>query len=1703
MFKKTMSWILVCALLLTLLPAAVLAVESGNTGTYYSYADIVKRTYDMSQLATVPKAGEGGKQVTSYDRSSVYNEETGLYENWDANADWSGYEGVNPDNGYRILANLEGPGYLTHIMTGQNWSGRLHIWIDGELVIDDSFVDVVWGEYFSEFDQLSFKANYVNMNGFEDGYQGMIDLAVPITYNESCVVEVDCDVRSGFYCTVGYYDLEEGASVEPFTWPMSDANRAALKEANDKLNDTSVPVGDSKYSSTVAPGETVTLYESSTVGAITGTSLEIDIPAEAFDDQTSLVEWQIAIYWDGSDTPAAWMSVADFYGTPHGLDAFDNAGYGVKEDGTMYTTWYMPYNTAEITLTNNSDTARQVDASFATEDLTDAEANELMRFHANWQRAYQRTDDRYPDAQWLYVEGEGRYVGVSHHVYQIVDGIWWGEGDEKFFVDGEKFPTWFGTGSEDYFWYAWCASTIWGKAYAGQPHNIGTPSHGNHQVQGHGDKVNYRVHVLDSVTFTQSFEANIEKYYPEDCVKYADTTYFYLTKETSSNHVPVEQTMEDRLFNNDMLTGATLFYPGAYLISRLIYSNTSVEPWVQGMAGVCEGEHEWFGDSHLFWQPTSTGKYMEFELEIPETDEYAINLSMTNAFDYGQYSFYLDGELIGSADFWGNPVDQTNITLTTKTVTKGEHILKIACTGANSASAGYYLGLNYLEFVSTAEEAPRDPVNLKYSGSSGLLGVLDNYTSSEAPHDQGLDAAISDDGSHLFWRSAIGDEMSFEISVPYSGNYDITVANTCYGDFGMYELYLDGVKIGGPYDTFDTVVTVKQNIAEDVAITAGDHLLTVKCTGKNDSAWGNVLGIDYIELNEDQSSDIEKEIVDVKYTGSAGILKAVDSYTSTEAPHDQGLDTAISDDGSHMFWRPAIGDELSLKINVPSNGEYDITFANTCYGDFGTYEVYLDGEKIGGPFDTFDTVVTVKQFVIEKVEMTGGDHLLTIKCVGKNDSAWGNVLGFDYISLHAEIEKESETVPTVDVKYSGSSGLLGVLDSYTSTEAPHDQGLDPAISDDGSHMFWRPAIGDEAHFNIEVPMTGNYDITVAYTCLGDFGQFELYMDGVRIGTTFDAFSTVLYVQTDVIKDVALTEGKHVLTIKCVGKNDSAWGNVLGIDYISMSAPMVSQGEDEIVDNSGLFETEKKAAKEELAAYAEAAYETADEYQEPKIRRALTAAKVEICQAATVEEINKLLADAKAQIDTILATVYEEELEVDYDPEASMEIYYRGSGDLLGIMDSYTSAETPHDQGLNLAVSDDGSHLFWRSAEGNEVNFKVSISSDGAYDLTVAYTCYNDFGKFELYLDGNKIGDTYDAYDTVITVKQALIEGLNLTAGEHTLTIKCVGKNEKSSGTVLGIDYVRFLGEGSVTELDAYKNAARTYLDSYKQSVDYSADQWNAVLSEIARQKDMIDACGSIDAVVEAWKNAKAALDAVPSGLIEYDTLDFSETLTPGDYGWETDGGNYTNWQVVQENEYFDHVFFVEYNGSNSKRIWKDIIEDPDNFTITFTVKVENWRAEIELMGVHIELNCEHGNGNQIFDRESWSWFDAKNQICEVTITRENGGDLVFTLLGQGNATPVIITKAVVDESNQNLYLGVIDATGSAFFHDIAPAEVDNGEDPGENPVDPENPENPENPEDPEDPENPDTGDTVQMLAALLLASAMSAVTLINKKSLLK
>ena len=81
--------------------------------------------------------------------------------------------------------------------------------------------------------------------------------------------------------------------------------------------------------------------------------------------------------------------------------------------------------------------------------LTDV-PNDAAYFHAQFRRSNPlpyKTDHVILDG----VKGWGQYVG-TYLAYGTHNTGWWGEGEVKFFIDGDsKFPTICGTGTEDYF----------------------------------------------------------------------------------------------------------------------------------------------------------------------------------------------------------------------------------------------------------------------------------------------------------------------------------------------------------------------------------------------------------------------------------------------------------------------------------------------------------------------------------------------------------------------------------------------------------------------------------------------------------------------------------------------------------------------------------------------------------------------------------------------------------------------------------------------------------------------------------------------------------------------------------------------------------------------------------------------------------------------------------------------------------------------------------------------------------------------------------------------------------------------------------------------------------------------------------------------------------------------------------------------------
>ena len=217
----------------------------------------------------------------------------------------------------------------------------------------------------------------------------------------------------------------------------------------------------------------------------------------------------LRFYWDGEETPSVEVPLADFFCCGHGRRALVNSiPIAVNSVGGFNSYWPMPFHhSARITF-ENQDT-EWVRTLFYQIDYTleDVPAN-AGAFHAQWRRSV--TSRECPEHVILDgIRGQGHYAGTYLAWSQLSNG-WWGEGEVKFFIDGDKeFPTICGTGTEDYFGGAWCF------AESGQPPQpYSTPYLGLPLVRQIPGEVPvygmYRWHIPDPIHFDQDLRVSVQ-----------------------------------------------------------------------------------------------------------------------------------------------------------------------------------------------------------------------------------------------------------------------------------------------------------------------------------------------------------------------------------------------------------------------------------------------------------------------------------------------------------------------------------------------------------------------------------------------------------------------------------------------------------------------------------------------------------------------------------------------------------------------------------------------------------------------------------------------------------------------------------------------------------------------------------------------------------------------------------------------------------------------------------------------------------------------------------------------------------------------------------------------------------------------------------------------------------------------------------------
>ena len=353
----------------------------------------------------------------------------------------------------------------------------------------------------------------------------------------------------------------------------------------------------------------------------------------------------------------------------------------------FYSYWYMPFEkSAKITINNDSDKPQKISLIVESTPIKTSFEN-LGYFHAKWHRDLKTYKDRPIDWEILETEGKGRFVGCSLHVWNGKGG-WWGEGDEKFFVDGEKFPSTIGTGTEDYFGYAYCNPALFIAPFHSQTINA--------SGLWRGHIANNRWHIGDNVPFQKSFDAYMEKYHENarstfyDCV-----AYWYLSKNGADK---IKMTpLKDRL--------------GYYINIKLYKEKNAIEGESLSIKTISNGKtktqnlvvpgNAWSDDAQLVWTGAGVDDFIEFEIDSPENTTTNLVAQFTMANDYAIIQVYLNGTKIGTEidGYYYEVVSPGKTRFGKVKLKKGKNILKIKITGANpKAIKKYIVGIDYIKF---------------------------------------------------------------------------------------------------------------------------------------------------------------------------------------------------------------------------------------------------------------------------------------------------------------------------------------------------------------------------------------------------------------------------------------------------------------------------------------------------------------------------------------------------------------------------------------------------------------------------------------------------------------------------------------------------------------------------------------------------------------------------------------------------------------------------------------------------------------------------------------------------------------------------------------------------------------------------------------------------------------------------------------------
>lgn len=499
---------------------------------------------NRDSFATHPNGSYTLHQASSHDPRNALGQSP-LGAPWGSlNVDFGNYL-RSEDNGNgvteHVLLEDSGPGVLTRwwavtISPSLENNHRYRIYLDGSStpVINDTLTRLLGGNNNGFGNALNFAtpsrggnlyAPIPFSNGIKItwdgplGHGGAVNIAAP---------GASFGINNVSWYNINYKKLTPGTSVSTFTNADKTTYAADLLAANNALATPAVSgnINNNHVANTqlIANGQSLS-HSLSGTGAIRRMLLNLS----AADQVAALRETYVELIFDGNRT--ARVPAGQFFGngeSDSSANPYNNSqDYWRRVDestGDMACYWVMPFQTgAEVRIVNES--GQDVTMNLEVDSGTWTWDSNSMHFYSDYIAedaiSTRNKGGNYStpgDCDWrmLTVRGRGVLVGDTLSVRNTSfssGNHWWGEGDEKIYVDyidavsgdgSTALPVQLGTGTEDYYGYSYGDTMLFANPFVNQP-----IANGNAGGSG-GLVVNSRVRGTDPLPFNSSLKLDME-----------------------------------------------------------------------------------------------------------------------------------------------------------------------------------------------------------------------------------------------------------------------------------------------------------------------------------------------------------------------------------------------------------------------------------------------------------------------------------------------------------------------------------------------------------------------------------------------------------------------------------------------------------------------------------------------------------------------------------------------------------------------------------------------------------------------------------------------------------------------------------------------------------------------------------------------------------------------------------------------------------------------------------------------------------------------------------------------------------------------------------------------------------------------------------------------------------------------------------------